>query len=308
MKRVILCAAVCLIVVPVGAWAFGGTEWTVNNQTVGFTYDPTAGLVSNQRLTINHSGPESDFFVTISAGSSGSFAMRQMQDGSGNTLDYQIYATTSLVNVIKDLTAGPTSQEVLTGTAPEYTGFLTEAIDLPFVLYLPPGQTISMGTYTDTLTLTLYSGSFGSGTQEDTATLTVSGPVAATVSIVLVLPGDSWPTYAFQETADRVMDFGELEVGESQAYDLLVESNASFSIALSSANGGAMAATTVGETSTVPYDLSFNGALVDLSGGGDVVVGSSPGFRYPIAVTVGDYGAAAQGSYEDIVTITVTAN
>ena len=307
LKRFVI-AVVMVVAVVAASWAIGGTEWRVDNATLGFTYNPTTGLIANQRLVVQHRGPASDFFVTISAGQSGTFANRELRDGSGNTLTYQLYKTTALQDVVKDLSASPTQAEVLTATAPEYTGFLTEALDVPYVIHIPPGQTLSAGTYTDSLTLTLYSGSFGSGVQEDTGTLSVDGPVNATVTIVLVAPGDPWPTYAFQETADQTMDFGELTAGESLGYDLLVESNASFSIALSSANAGAMAHTDPAETTVVPYSLTFDSGLVDLSTGGDVTVGSSPGFRYPIVVTIEDYGAASQGSYEDVVTITVTAN
>ncbi len=304
----ILVACVLAVGAVCSSWAVGGTEWRVDNATLGFTYDPGTGLVANQRLVVQHRGPESDYFVTISTGQSGTFANRELRDGSGNTLTYQLYQTTALQDVIKDLSASPNQAEVLTGSAPEYTGFLTEALDVSYVIYIPPGQTLSAGTYTDSLNLTLYSGAFGSGTQEDTGTLSVEGPVTATVSIVLVSPGDPWPTYTFQETADQTMDFGELATGESLGYDLLVESNASFFIALASANAGVMAHTDAGDASIVPYSLTFDGGLVDLSSGGDVIVGNSPGFRYSIVVTINEYGAASQGSYEDVVTITVTAN
>ena len=73
-----------------------------------------------------------------------------------------------------------------------------------------------------------------------------------------------------------------------------------------------MPITLAGDTSTVAYTLSFDGAQVTLPAGTPTtVVTTAPptpgaGTRYPIDVTVGNLGTATAGTYQDNITITIT--
>ncbi|GAB4221548.1 MAG: hypothetical protein Kow009_11180 [Spirochaetales bacterium] len=66
-----------------------------------------------------------------------SFDTRQAT-GSGGVLNYQIYDSITSRNILKDLSANPGSQEVLSGSFPDDSGWTTQ--DQSFVVALPPGQ------------------------------------------------------------------------------------------------------------------------------------------------------------------------
>lgn len=301
MKQWLLAAACAFLAVFRVA---AGGDLEVYDQTQEITYNPDVGLEINGSVEVFHNGDAVSFFVTISSGRSGTFAYRLLSTGTDD-LTYQLYNDPVSRTVVKDLTTSPSDTEVLWGSAPTNSGWLPQRVDVPFVLEIPAGRLLGSGTYSDSLTVSVYTGSPASPTLQSNATLTVSGPVANSISLALVDPGASYPLFGAQ--TDRAMDFGELLPGLQSALDLLVEANCAFSVALDSANGGALANTDPADSATIPYTLEFASAVVDLSGGNPVQVATSPGFRYPIVVTIGDLGFASSGTYEDVVTITVTA-
>jgi spore coat protein U-like protein len=284
------------------AWSFGDLE--VYGQPQEITYSPVIGTDIIGTLEVRHKGPAVTFFVTLSAGTSGSFAARTLSTGAEN-LNYQLYDNLIDRNVIKDLSASPGPGEVLHGSAEEYDGFLPQTIQLPYVISIPAGQQLGAGTYDDSLTISLYTGTLSDPALVTTATLTISGPVANAIDLALVDPGLSFP--AFNPQTATVMDFGELFQGATGAVDLLVDANCAFTLALESENSGVMAHSNILDPSTVPYEFLFLGIAVDLSSGNPVQVATSPGFRYPIQVTIGNLGTASSGTYQDVVTVTVTS-
>lgn len=285
--------------------AVAGGDLEVANQTQEITYNPDLGLQIGGNLEVRHKGDATDFFVTLSTGQSGTFAFRRLSTGSDD-LTYQIYDDLTNRAVIKDLSASPGTDEVIWGHAEAYDNWLPRIVTVPFFLEIPAGQLLAAGTYSDSLTINLYSGTIAAPVLESSATLSITGPVANTISLSLVDPGGDRPLFGGGNTT-RVMDFGELVPGLEGATDLLVEANCAFTIALQSDNDGFLAHTDPGNPSLIPYELQFDSSPVDFSPGGPIVVGTSPGFRYPIIVTIGDLGTATSGTYEDVVTITVTA-
>lgn len=283
--------------------AVGNLE--IGNQTREITYNPDVGLQVSGAIEVRHRGDATDFFVTIGPGRSGTFASRLLSTGTDD-LTYQIYDDSVARNVIKDLTATPGSGEVLWGFANQNDGLFPRIVTVAYFLEIPAGQLLASGTYTDSVTISVYSGTLASPVLEDSATLTVTGPVANNINLSLVDAGGDPPLFGNAPT-DRIMDFGELVPGAQGAMDLLVEANCAFTIALQSTNDGFLAHTDPADTSLIPYQLEFNTTPVDFSPGGSIIVGTSPGYRYPIVVTIGDLGLATSGTYEDVITITVTA-
>jgi hypothetical protein len=96
-------------------------------------------------------------------------------------------------------------------------------------------------------------------------------------------------------------------VGESLACDLLVEANCAFKVHFQSENAGTMVNTDPADPSVVPYTLRVDNVVTDLSSGDPVHVGQSPTIRFPVVVTIGNFGTATAGTYEDVITITVAA-
>lgn len=300
MKR-LWAAGFLMLLAATSVSAFGTLE--IYDQTQEITYNPDLGLEITGSIEVFHTGDATDFFVTIGTGQSPVFDPRVLSN-AGSTLDYQVYDDPVSRTIIKDLTTSPSDAEVLWGYAEENTGWLPKRVNVPFLLEIPAGQLLVSGTYSDSLTISLYSGTISSPTLESTATMTVTGPVANSLSLALVDPGASFP---FSPRTDRVMDFGELIPGLQSSLDLLVEANCAFTVALESENNGFLANTAPADGSLIPYVLEFASTPVDFSGGGPVQVATSPGFRYPVLVTIGDIGLATSGTYEDVVTITVTA-
>ena len=111
MKQKLITFAI-LASLPSLAWSFGDLE--VYNQTQEITYNPSIGTEIAGTIEVSHKGPAATFFVTLSAGTSGSFAMRTVTTGS-DSLNYQLYDDLVNYNVIKDLSASPGPGEVLHG-------------------------------------------------------------------------------------------------------------------------------------------------------------------------------------------------
>lgn len=292
--------AVLLFAAATAASPFGSIEYLGSETT--FTYstgDTTEIYGSLELLTIMASGTG---FITFSTGSSGTFANRTLANGA-SVLSYQLHNTDAGRTVVKDLSADPTTEETLTFVIPENA----VTCNVPFVLTIPAGQTIIPGEYLDEITVTVYTGTIENPEEESQGTLTLRGPVQSSLRIHLAEPGGEFPLFGSPSTA-RTLDFGVFETGESLQADLLVEANCAFTVSLESENGGVMLDPAIDDGSAVPYSLTFAGSRLELESGGPVPAGSSPGSRYPIVVTVDEFGMASPGEYRDVVTITVSAN
>jgi spore coat protein U-like protein len=88
--------------------------------------------------------------LTLSTGSSGSYANRTMKSGT-NTLQYNIYLTPSHAQIIGDGSAGTfapsDSGTVTAGQVYQVTGSMYG--------FMPPLQDVSPGSYTDTIVVTV---------------------------------------------------------------------------------------------------------------------------------------------------------
>lgn len=151
------------------AVTLSGQQFRLQNvpNRVSGTYTMDAELVIGATFTVQHRGAGSSYFVTFSAGQSGSFDPRFASSTGGVTLSYQLYDSSIDRNILKDLSATPAPQEVLSGSFPDDSKWSVQ--DLSFVVVVPPGQFPQAGTYEDTITLTLYSGTLGSYVQAASA-------------------------------------------------------------------------------------------------------------------------------------------
>ena len=108
----------------------------------------TTGSVSVS-CTIPAQNPHAPLAVTISLspGSSGSFAQRQMQSGGPDLLSYNLYTNPSFSTIWGDGN-GPSSSQ---------TAFITSDTPFTAVIYgrIPAGQKVPVGTYSDVITVTI---------------------------------------------------------------------------------------------------------------------------------------------------------
>ena len=242
------------------------------------------------------------YFVTFSRNSSGNYN-RVLKNGS-NQLSYQLYKEAALTTVLEAL-PDATSSQVISGSTPAAN---PSVVALTFYVHIPPGQVLAPGTYTDTVTLSVYDGSFPGGTLENSATITISAQVRAVADLALVASGA-----AFTASTSRALNFGALSSGQNLGCDLRVRSNIGYNIALASQNLGVLKASSP-ITFTIPYAMTIRGQALDLTQTQATFPSTPPsitdnnGQAYPIAVTIGNFTNPPAGTYSDVVTVTVTTN
>jgi len=268
-------------------------------------YDAGAGLTAAYTMTVRHRGAAASYFITFPAGQSADFSARRLANGAYG-LDYRIYDNMTARDALKDLSANPTSSEVLSGSFPASTaGWNTQTQS--FTLYVPAGQTPPAGSYADTLTLGLYEGTPSQpGALMDSLTCTLAVTVPTSLAISLVPRGA-----AFDAASTALgLDFGILSAAGAVGGDLMVRSNVPYSVLVTSANGGVLAM--AGSPDTVPYVFRVDGSVVSLSAGAAQTIVSAAGYTssggasYLLNFTVGSLGWPAEGTYTDLLTFSVT--
>ena len=249
-------------------------------------------------------GGQCNYVVGISTGGSGVFNPRELVRQS-NILDYNVYDDASQSNVLQDFASGGT---LITGA---FTGGgANETHTLTYYWVIPKEQVVAASSfnYTDTLTFEAYQDDPPPWTLEDTATRAHRSTVASAVEVSLV---DTGAGFNVADTT-QLLDFGTLTLNENLAFDIRARGNVNFDVALQSTNSGVMAHTS--EPDTVPYTLDVDGGPVDLSSGNPVTIASFNGGTttlegevYQIDVTIGSVSGMASGTYDDTITVTISA-
>ena len=300
----ILCG---LVIAAAPVAAFGSLEFQNVPSQITASYNPQAEVVATETFTVSYNDTDTiDYLVTFGPGGSGDVNDRTLTNASGNSLDYQLMDSASSRNVLKDRNTATSDQEVITGS---FSG--SDQRQHSFDLVLFSGQFPPAGTYTDSFPMRAYEGQLGSIETfiPRTANPSVSVTVPSIVRLSLVDPGGVFDP----SDTDQRMDFGILQPGKTRQADLVVRANETFSVSLSSQHGGSLAITDPNETSTIPYQLTFDGTTVDLSGGTSVTVlsGVGPtslsGLRYLMEAEILSFDLPTEGTYRDNITITVSA-
>lgn len=270
----------------------------------GNDYDPfePSQYVVIEEFEVEHDDDPCDFFVTVSASETGSFDRTMRRDGAA--LRYQIYDSSSLQTVLKDLPQASAS-EVISGSFAK--GKQTRR--LQFAVAIPPNQFVPRGQYDDRITLTAYEGTLNSNTRRDARSIRVRTKIRSAVQLSLVPSGGAFdPSQRAQ-----FLDLGELTEGKTAQVDLLVRNNTGYEIIFESENRGALKHLDPTEASAIRYEMRVRGIPVTLTDKKDKLDGVSgvsalQGDRYPIQITIGALGQAMAGTYRDDITITVRAD
>ncbi len=258
-----------------------------------------------ETIVIGHRGDATDFFLTFSAGSSGDFFNRTLSTNQyTDTINYQLYKTTSEQRVLKDLTAAASDDDVITGYFAASKGW--QETQVSYVYSIPKDQFIPKTNYSDTIDVILYEGTLSSWNEQNSRRVRFRADVWDSVQVSIVPTGQP-----FNSNNDALtLDFGFFEEGESLTADIIVRANTLFSISFLSINGGEMVYSGGTDSSVVSYEFTFNGAAASLAGD-DVLVDQGPtdesGLRYPFTVTILPYGWVTGGQYKDTITVTVSA-
>ncbi len=264
-------------------------------------------------ISVEHGGTGiPSWFLTLSAGGSGNYTAREMDQGS-YTITYQVYkdappATTVLMAPPEVLTV---DNVITTGDFSSYAA-TTERSTYDLYFYLPPGQFSAAGEYLDTLTLSLYTGDYGdSGTHvlADTVDILITGRMAELTDL-----------YADPEAGNRSLDLTS-DVTDRRIALVHERSNAllGYEVTIRSRNMALDASATnpfmeqTEGADRLEYSLAYDGFSVGGWVGGTALITDSPGITSPEWLTreltlsyTGD-SALAHGEYEDILTLIITA-
>ncbi|MGR9085693.1 MAG: Csu type fimbrial protein [Gammaproteobacteria bacterium] len=91
------------------------------------------------------------YTILLSTGASGSYAPRAMSDGSGHTLDYNLYTDANRVTPVwGDGTGGTGTVSGIFGI-----GLFSRNRDHDVYGRIPAGQNVNVGNYSDTITVTV---------------------------------------------------------------------------------------------------------------------------------------------------------
>lgn len=275
-----------------------------SNETFSQTYTVTTNF------TAGYFEPNANSYLTFSSGSSGSFEpYRKQEKEVGVTLDYQLYNNLMDKFILKDFSANPTSNNVLSHYFSGSSEYIHE-----YSLEIPENQYSIGGTYTDTITLNLYSRSMQNPRLRDSDSVTFTTIVPIELDIAVVNPGGS---FTFSDP-DYTLDFGFLSEGEQMGFDVIVQANTYYNIEVQSEQGGALEPVSLtGDPSKIDYTLTFN--TTDYTLGTSKVVLHENGIptnpevnpadgRFPVTITIDPFDWPTSGDYQDILTFTIQAN
>lgn len=274
---------------------------TDTTSTMALTYSPNALSQTSGIITVNNGTKSADnvaycmTFTLSNPGQQGGMSFRLVNSGTGNILS---------------LSGSPTdSTQVISGSFASGTAANTNVI-YSIAFQLDPSPLPAPGTYTATILEKLYRGSTfpPAGSPVDTNTLTITITVGSFYDLSVVPSGSFFSV----GTTSQALNFGTLAAGAKLGADIVIRSNVSYSISLSSANHGALANPS-DPTSSVGYSLSSGAAQVSLNPGpGLIASGAAATFsnyaRYSILVTISPFaGFPSAGSYSDTITVNLAS-
>ncbi|HTJ00005.1 MAG TPA: spore coat protein U domain-containing protein [Dongiaceae bacterium] len=275
-------------------WTGGGGSYACFSSTA---YPNTVNF------TISKSGTGRTAYA-VTAGPSGNTGTytRKLRSGSYD-LNYQLF-TTSAMNYQWKAPTTATANEVLSGQSANKA----QTIPLSFVFYVPPGQVVPPGTYTDTVSVRIYPAYNSTGSPYDSRTITLKVTVAADAAISIVPTGGAFNS----SSPNLTLDFGTLSAGQTKNCDVLVKQNNNCTVYFSSDNSGYLKRVPATSGDQIPYTAIAAGAAVNLAQTGQAALpagipASPDGNRYPITVTIGNFDGVTAGTYQDRITLTVVA-
>jgi hypothetical protein len=280
----------------------GNVNW--NGSAGGYACFSSTAYPNTVNFTITKAvNGRANYAVTAGPSQNTGNYTRQLFSG-GNALNYALYTSSAVTFQLKAPTTA-TANEVISGSV---AGQSSQVIPLSFIFYIPPGQVVPPGTYTDRITFSVYPAYNSTGPPDTTVTITFSAVVAAGAAVSIVPTGSSFNSSAPQLT----LDFGTLQTGQAKSCDVLIKQNNYCTVNYSSANSGVLKQVPTPTTDQIPYTLSSSGMYLNLAQPGSIMLGPgvSPqpdGNRYPITITIGTVGNPAAGTYQDEITISVVA-
>jgi spore coat protein U-like protein len=252
-------------------------------------------------------------------GAEGGISGRNLSDGAGHTMHYQLFTNNSLSNSFLDPlnSAGGTAANMLS-----FVGGAQSTVTLTYYFSIPPSQYIASGLYQDDVLLTLYSGTVLEASPPIASVSANSRAIVSSIAILSLVPTGN--AFDINQTG-TTMDFGTLSPGQSLGDQALFKSNDStgYKVYMRSDNASRLRLT--GGTETIPYSLTLSPSgspnlnvvlaspalsPTDMQVASGTGVAPSVGDRLNVTATIGSFGAQGltPGVYADVVTVTIVGN
>ena len=142
----------------------------------------------------------------------------------------------------------------------------------------------------------------------ETDSVNITTQIPKIIDLSIGVPGN-----AFDPTqTTRTLEFGTLAQGQSQSLDLLLRTNAGYSVSFSSQNNGVLKHSSSEVVTEIPYVVSVNASIRNMSNSktSPVVVAtgagqtSISGVSNTVQFTIGDTQQKMSGRYTDFITVT----
>ena len=292
-------------------------------QDVFRLYAPPGGVYANAALeraalveveiTIEHQGaPVPGWFIAVSRGASSVYEPRTMASGP-STMEYQVYGEPPpTAAVIKAPPETLSVENVVTSTDFSAESATPQYATASFFVHIPSGQFVSAGEYTDSVTVSLYTGDPtdpDSHEIADSATVSIVGRMARLLDI-----------YAVREPGIRSMDL-TATVADRLVATIHERSNAAtgFTVTLTSTNLAADAGQPgpfflhSGGSERLAYSLTYAGVAVPNWSDGSALVTDSDGITpsgwvaRELRISYAGSDGLAAGDYQDVLTVTIRA-
>lgn len=268
-------------------------------------------VTGNWQISRDQSGDNEcrDYHITITTGNSVDFNRTLIEPNSSTSLDYNLYPGNNQNQIFKDHPFA-TKNEVIEGKFKKKG--LTDNGTFEAILATPPSVgTLPGGSYNDIVFMKVYKGDFtGTRVLATSENVNITTLVPQTIEMSIV---DSGSTF-ISGSKTRSIDFGVIDENvTTETFDILIQSNSSFTIKASSQNDGSLAHATDGSYK-IPYSFYVNNILQSPNGSSSSPMiignGSGPnanpdGSRFPLKIEVSNTSNTLSGLYQDVIQITV---
>jgi len=298
MKKILIFFFIVLLPTVLFAQWFSSLEYYTT-----LNYNKETGIVLRQEISISQYGPDRDIFVTLSGGSTGDPLNRKLLNDDGYGASYLLVNDPGEKTMIKDLSALPNSNEVLTAHLDEGN---SSAL-LEYYIIVEPGSYLPYGYLTDSFDITVYEGDLNNYTQLMSSSVTIAMEAPRIAALSVVEQGG-----AFNESkTDITMDFGWLTPRAERNADIIVQANLPYSLTLNSINRGFLEPQQRSIKDNISYSCFVDGTEIDLSVSnieiGSAEISDENGDRYALKFIIGDFWDIASGTYEDSIRVTLSA-
>jgi hypothetical protein len=290
----------------------GAQNYYSNTPPSSFDYDPFAtksstGMISAYVTSTNNS--DRYYFWTIAQAPGSRFLTN---GGYQVPVSFYKSGVTPLEEIKTGAGSGLSYADVLWGYIPKKT-IVTNQHYYDIIPSL--GSIVPAGTYSGTFTFRFYRGAPGSNRALQTTTyITMTMAVLGRGDLSIVNANSAFNVGSKSLALDFTDVSGKLLNGTARGFDVMVKSNQTYSLSVSTSSQGYLIHKTI-STEKVPYTFTFNGSNYSLASAtvsllNNVAWTSGGEARYPVSVTLGSFDDfdLEPGQYSDNLTFTLLVN